>query len=247
MRRLVRTLVVDDSPLARKAVRAVLAEAPDFVVVAEAGSGEEAVALAGELAPDLVLMDVRMPGIGGIEATRRLRALSPASTVVMLSVSSDVADLFEAIRNGAQGYLLKNLEPGHWLEYLRQVALGEAPVSREIASLIVAEFASSNPVPGREEALPRLSERENEVLRLTAAGLSNEEIALRLHLAPATVKNHLRNILAKLHLRNRTQLASYAYRQGLVRPLPAAGPAAEPPAAPRARPWRRAFPGGKIR
>ncbi|MDI3297891.1 MAG: response regulator transcription factor [Bacillota bacterium] len=227
----VRTLVVDDSPLARKAIRTVLEEAPDFLVVGEAGSGEEALGLAGELAPDLVLMDVRMPGIGGIEATRRLRALSPASVVVILSVSSDVTDLFQAIRNGAQGYLLKNLDPSHWVEYLRQVVSTGTPISREIASLIVAEFASSNPVPSpdlppaAEEALPRLSEREMEVLRLTAAGLQNEEIARRLHLSPATVKNHLRNILAKLHLRNRTQLASYAYRRGLLRPhRPGAGP-----------------------
>ncbi|MDI3317860.1 MAG: response regulator transcription factor [Bacillota bacterium] len=216
----VRTLVVDDSALARRAIRTVLEEAPDFAVVGEAASGEEALRVAGELAPDLVLMDVRMPGIGGIEATRRLRALSPSSVVVILSVSSDVADLFQAIRNGAQGYLLKNLDPGHWIEYLRQVVSQGMPISREIAALIVAEFASTNPAPspGGDEAAPPLTERETQVLRLTAAGLQNDEIARRLHLSPATVKNHLRNILAKLHLRNRTQLASYAYGSGLVRP-----------------------------
>jgi DNA-binding NarL/FixJ family response regulator len=219
-----RVLVVDDNAYARRAVREVLGTDPDFEIVGEATEGAEALALALQLQPDLVLMDVRMPGAGGIRTTAELKARLPSCRVVMLSVSDDARDLFEAIRSGAQGYVLKNLDPEDWTAYLRQVMSGEAPISRDIATRILSEFAGANPAPAA--SLPALTAREEEILRLVAGGNSNREIAARLLIAEGTVKNHLRNILGKLHLKNRTELASFAFRQGLVRTR---GTAWEPP------------------
>lgn len=213
-----RVLVVDDSALARRGVVEVLGADPAFEVVGEAGDGAAAVPLVEQLRPDLVLMDVRMPGIGGILATARVKAAHLGCKVVMLSVSDDARDLFASIRSGAQGYLLKNLDPGDWTAYLHQIMSGEAPISREIAARILGEFASANPAPA--VPLDTLSGREEEILRLVAVGLSNREIALRLHLAEGTVKNHLRSILGKLHLKNRTALASYVARRGRAEPGP---------------------------
>jgi two-component system nitrate/nitrite response regulator NarL len=211
-----RVLIVDDNAYARQAVREVLASDDGFVVVGEAAGAAEGLALAERLRPDLVLMDVRMPGMGGIAATARLKARLPACRVVMLSVSDDARDLFEAIRSGAQGYLLKNLDPEDWTAYLRQIMAGDAPISREIAARIIAEFAEANPsAPPAPEAL---TAREREVLALVAAGHRNREIASRLGIAEGTVKNHLRSILAKLHVSNRTALASLALREGLLPP-----------------------------
>jgi two-component system nitrate/nitrite response regulator NarL len=215
-----RVLVVDDSPLARRAVREVLAADRAFEVVGEAADGADALRLARELRPDLVLMDVRLPGLDGIHATARIKEAQPGCKVVMLSVSDDARDLFASIKSGAQGYLLKDLDPEDWTTYLRQILSGEAPISREIATRILQEFAEANPAPG--VPLETLSPREQEVLELVAAGLSNREIALRLDIAEGTVKNHLRNILGKLHLRNRTALAAYAARYGKG-PAPAPG------------------------
>lgn len=211
-----RVLIVDDSALARQAIAEVLSADPAFVVVGEAADGIVAARVAAELQPDLVLMDVRMPGPGGIAAVPRVRETAPGCRIVMLSVSDDARDLFAAIRAGAQGYMLKNLDPEDWVTYLRQIVSGEAPISREIAARMLAEFAAANPAPQvQSEAL---TPRETELLRLVAVGLSNREIAARLHIAEGTVKNHLRSILGKLHLRNRTALASYAAREGLVAP-----------------------------
>jgi DNA-binding NarL/FixJ family response regulator len=210
-----RILVVDDSPYARRAVREVLASAPEFTVVGEAADAREALDMALRLQPDLILMDVRLPGVGGIAATARIKARLPACRIVMLSVSDDVRDLFAAIRSGAQGYLLKHLDPADWTAYLRQVLSGEAPISREIATRILQEFAGANPLPA--VPLEALTPREEEVLRFVAAGHSNREVAARLDIAEGTVKNHLRNILGKLHLKNRTELASYAFQEGIVR------------------------------
>jgi two-component system nitrate/nitrite response regulator NarL len=210
-----RVLVVDDHPYARKAVREVLAADGEFEVVGEASDARQALEMALRLRPDLVLMDVRLPGVGGIAATAQLKARLPACRVVMLSVSDDVQDLFEAIRSGAQGYLLKNLDPEDWTAYLRQIVSGEAPISREIATRILQEFAGANPPPAA--APESLTPREEEILRLVAAGHTNREIATRLDIAEGTVKNHLRNILGKLQLKNRTALASYAFRTGLLK------------------------------
>lgn len=209
-----RVLIVDDSALARQAIAEVLAADDAFVVVGEAVDGTAAVRAAADLQPDLVLMDVRMPGPGGIAAIAGVRGVAPECRIVMLSVSDDARDLFAAIRAGAQGYLLKNLDPEDWVTYLRQIASGETPISREIAARMLQDFAAANPAP--QAPAEALTPREGELLRLVAVGLSNREIAARLQIAEGTVKNHLRNILAKLQVRNRTALASYAAREGLI-------------------------------
>ncbi|BDG62294.1 response regulator [Caldinitratiruptor microaerophilus] len=213
----VRTLIVDDSPLSRRGIAAVLGEDPSFEVVGEAADGMEAVEKAQVLMPDLVLMDIRMPRMDGLEATKRIKAVLPYVTIVILSVSEDVQDFFEAIKYGAQGYLLKDMHPEQWLEYLRAVMNGDVRVSRSVASHILREFAQS---AAEGEAAGELTAREREVLEAVASGLSNREIGQRLHIAETTVKNHLRNILTKLHLRNRTELVAYAYQHGWLRRTP---------------------------
>lgn len=219
-----RTLIVDDNQYARQAVRDVLEADGHFDVVGMAASAEAALADAVALHPDLVLMDVRMPGLGGIAATARLKARLDQCRVVMLTVSEDVCDLFDAIRHGAQGYLLKNLDPEQWSAYLLQVMSGEAPISREIASRILHYFADANPV-AETSAFDELTSREEDVLQLVCAGCTNREIAQRLRIAESTVKNHLQHILGKLHLHNRTALASLAARtaHGLPVDLPRGG------------------------
>ncbi len=211
-----RTLIVDDNAYARSAVRRVLGADPRFLVVGEAAGAEEALRAADALRPDLVLMDVRMPGLGGIQATVRLKARFPECRVVMLSVSDDARDLFEAMRGGAQGYLLKNLDPEQWNDYLAQVMSGETPMSRDIATRILRDFAAANPLP--RPAVQALTTREEEILRWVATGLTNREIAVRLGIAEGTVKNHLRSVLAKLHVKNRTALAHYAAEKHTPRP-----------------------------
>jgi DNA-binding NarL/FixJ family response regulator len=210
-----RTLIVDDSALARRAVRAVLAESSEFEVVGEAADAQAGIARARELAPDLVLMDLRMPRLGGLEAIRAIKEQLPGTTVVVLSVSDDPQDFFEAIRCGAQGYLVKNVEPGLWLEYLEALVHGDARISRAIASRILREFTQSTAAP---VDLPTLTRREEEILKLVARGLPNREIADTLGIVEGTVKRHLQNILEKLHLRNRVELATFAVRRGLARP-----------------------------
>ena len=203
-----RTLIVDDSELARRGIRAVLAASPQFEVVGEATDGEEGLAGARRLSPDLVLMDLRMPALGGLEAIRLIKEELPATVVVVVSVSDDPQDLFEAIRAGAQGYLIKNVEPNIWLEYLGALVQGDTRISRAIADRILREFV--RPGSKARDLLPTLTDREEEILGLVARGLANKEIAARLGIVEGTVKRHLQNILAKLHLRNRVQLATYA-------------------------------------
>lgn len=208
-----RVLIVDDHALSRRGIASILQPDPSFEVVGEAADGEEALRSVRELMPDLVLMDIRMPGVNGLEATRRIKAEFPYVVIVILSVSDDPADFFEAIKVGAQGYLLKDLNPQQWLDYLRAVMSGEAPISQELAREILAEFRSE-----RADHAPEISGRELEVLKKVAEGLNNREIGEALHIAESTVKNHLRNILEKLHLRNRAQLVAYAYEKGWLRP-----------------------------
>ncbi|MBX6378357.1 MAG: response regulator transcription factor [Clostridia bacterium] len=213
-------MVVDDHLLSRKGIAAILAQDPAFEIVGEAADGTEAVEKAHALMPDLILMDIKMPGVDGLEATKRIKAELPYVTIVILSVSNDPRDFFEAVRNGAQGYLLKDMQPDQWLDYLRAVVHGETPISREMAVAILQEFADQ---VAEAPANILLSQREQEILRAVAAGLSNREIGEELHIAETTVKNHLRNILAKLHLRNRAQLVAYAYERGWLRPARTAG------------------------
>lgn len=214
-----RILLADDHILFRKGLCGLLATQPDFEIVGEAGDGIEALELARTLMPDLILMDINMPNCDGKTATVRIKQEMPYVQIIMLTVSDDDQDLFEAIKAGAQGYLLKNIKPEELFELLRGVARGEAPLSRLMASKILREFARSAVHPAPIEARPesQLTAREKEVLQLVTDGLSNHEIADRLVITENTVKNHLRNILAKLHLENRVQAAAYAVREGLVR------------------------------
>ncbi|MGF7050313.1 DNA-binding NarL/FixJ family response regulator [Paenibacillus sp. DS2015] len=207
-----RVLVVDDSPQAREAIGNILAEEPSFEIVGVVASGEEAVACTETLMPDLILMDIQMHGMGGLEATRVIKLQYPYVKIVMITVSDDVTHLFEALKQGAQGYLLKNLSPSTWLEYLQAIMSDEAPLSRELAFRILKEFPVS--LAG-EEHIP-LTVREREILKWVASGMTNKEIALELAISDQTVKNHLKNILQKLHLENRVQLTRYAMEKGLV-------------------------------
>ncbi|MFN2607712.1 MAG: response regulator [Acidimicrobiales bacterium] len=217
-------LVVDDQELFRQGLRAVLASDAGFEV-AVAADGEEAVAVVAELAPDVVLMDVRMPGLGGIEATRRVRETAPSTRVVMLTASDEEDDLYAAIRAGATGYLLKDSSLGDVADAVRAVARGESLISPSMASKLLAEFnalAGGGGGPpgetvseGADGFGARLSERELEVLKLVAQGRNNREAAQALHLSENTVKNHVANILNKLHVRNRLDAAMYALRTKL--------------------------------
>jgi two-component system nitrate/nitrite response regulator NarL len=209
-----RVIIADDHPLARKAVRLLLEQEPEFEIVAEAEDGEQAVELCRELQPDLVLMDIRMPIVTGLEATRRIKQLNPHTRIVMLSVSDDVADLFTAIQNGAQGYLLKNMDPDEWLLYLKGLLDDNSEISRGMADRLFQLFRSA---PGQVDAKPSgLSMREGEILACVASGQSNRQIAEQLTITENTVKNHIKNILAKLQLDNRVQLTGYAIRHGLT-------------------------------
>lgn len=207
-----RVMIVDDSELAREGIRMILEGDPAFQVVAEGCSGEEALALNEVWMPDIILMDIQMPGMGGLEATKRLKETYPYVKVVMVTVSDDITHLFDALKKGAQGYLLKNLKPDAWHEYLKAIAVDEAPMTRELAFRILKEFSPMGHVD-EEESSP-LTSREREILGLVAKGMSNKDISSTLDISEHTVKNHLKNILQKLHLENRVQLARYAYEQG---------------------------------
>jgi DNA-binding NarL/FixJ family response regulator len=211
-----RLLLVDDHALFREGLISLLSYQDDFTVVGEAGDAESALDQAHTLEPDIVLMDIELPGEDGVIATRRLKLAMPAVTVVMLTVRDDSETLFEAIKAGAQGYLVKNVRSRELLEQLRGLARGEAAISRRLAARILAEIRSQTEAFGPEEAL---TARELEVLDLVAARLSNAQIAERLVISEHTVKNHMKSILSKLHLRNRHQAAAYGVARGwLPRP-----------------------------
>jgi DNA-binding NarL/FixJ family response regulator len=213
----IRVLLADPHALFRRGVRMVLDEEPGIEVVAECADGLDAVDQIAELAPDVVLIDVRMPGISGIEATRRARSLLPNLKVAILTVSEDDEDLFAAVRAGATGYLLKEVSIEELPAAVRAVARGQSLISPAMASRLLIEFnALSRRVEEQRGTAPRLSDRELEVLRLVARGLSNKDIAAELVIAENTVKNHVRNILEKLQLRSRMEAAMYAVREKLV-------------------------------
>lgn len=214
----IRILLVDDQPLFRSAIATLIAEQPDMAVVGEAENGLEGVEKAHALNPDLVVMDVEMPVMNGVEAVRLIREQLPAIKVVMLTVSESDDHLLDAIRNGAHGYLLKDLRPEQLYGLLRSVMRNETPLSPAIAGRLVAEFRSSQlvrTVSVKEPEGRALSRREIEILQLVADGLGNKEIGARLSITEGTVKNHVHNALEKLHLENRTQAAAYVVRQGL--------------------------------
>jgi DNA-binding NarL/FixJ family response regulator len=208
-----RILLVDDHSHAREAIREILEEYDDFLIVGEAKNGEEAIHLTEKLMPDIILMDIQMPVMDGLEATKRIKLKFPYVKIVMITVSDDITDLFDALKKGAQGYLVKNLQSEAWAEHLRAFAIDEVPMSKEIAFQILKEFPQNK--AKSKEKVP-LSTREIEVLQLVAKGLSNREISEALFISEHTVKSHLKNILSKLHLDNRVQLTSYAFQQGLV-------------------------------
>jgi len=217
----IRVLLADDHALFRHGVASLLAAERGFEVVGEAVDGGQALEMARELMPDVILMDISMPTMDGLEATRRIKAEIPYVRIVILTASDGDKSLFEAVKSGAQGYLLKNIEPQALYGTLRGVVQGEAPVSRVMAARLLDEFArqSRAKAPATEPAA-RLTSRETEVLELVARGKTNKEIAAALAIAENTVKNHLKNILEKLHLENRVQAATYALRRGLVQKPP---------------------------
>ncbi|MGE5460257.1 MAG: response regulator [Solirubrobacterales bacterium] len=208
-----RVLLADDHALFREGLVSLLS-AHGIEVVGEASDGIEALALARELRPDVILMDLTMPGVGGLEATRLVKAELPEIKVVVLTVSEADTDLFEAIRSGAHGYLVKSTSSGDFFELLEALDRGEAPLSRGLAGKIVRYLAAGGP-QGDEATL---TPREEEVLRLVADGRTNRAIAEELSVTDATVKFHMGNILEKLHLQNRAQVVAFAHRHGLAQP-----------------------------
>ncbi len=208
-------LLVDDHQMVRQGVRAFLDTQPDIQVVGEAAEGATAIGLALEYAPDVVLMDLLMPGMDGVEATRQIKTASPRTQVIVLTSYHQDEHIFPAIRAGALSYILKNVGSAELADIVRRTAAGEAVLHPKVAARIVQELSGT-----RQENLnpfTELSEREFEVIRLIADGKRNAEIAQILVLSEKTVKNHVSNILSKLHLADRTQAAVYAWREGLVR------------------------------
>jgi DNA-binding NarL/FixJ family response regulator len=239
-----RVLLVDDQPLFRRAIATLIAEQPDFAVVGEAVNGQDALDLARALAPDLVVMDIEMPVMNGVEAVRLLRDELPHTKVVVLTVSEAEDYLFDAVRFGAQGYLLKDLQPEQLYDMLRAVTRGESPISPIMAGRLLEQFRrqpirpsergngtqpsrTASPAvplsgddiaqhPMASAAAQILTRRELETLQFVADGLSNKEIGVRLGITEGTVKNHVHNALEKLQLENRIQAAAYVVRQGIA-------------------------------
>ncbi|AIQ17716.1 chemotaxis protein CheY [Paenibacillus sp. FSL H7-0357] len=207
-----RVLVVDDHAHAREAMCEILAMDERFEVIGAVASGAEAMVWTAQWMPDLILIDIEMPGMDGLETTRRIKLEYPYVKIVIVTVSDEISYLFEALKQGAQGYLLKNLAPSTWIEYLLAIVSEEVPLSRELAIQILKEFAVTSVKEEREA----LTAREKEILGCVSSGSTNREIAAELGISEHTVKNHLKNILQKLQLQNRTQLTRYALEQGLA-------------------------------
>jgi DNA-binding NarL/FixJ family response regulator len=213
----IRVLLADDHSLFRKGIASLLSAERDFQVVGETANGREAFEKARELNPDIIIMDLLMPEMDGLEATRRIKAEMPQARIVILTVDEEDHNLFEAVKSGAQGYLLKKIDPPALFETIRSVIRGEASISRTMASKLMGEFSrQARGAASPEGRGPEPSQRETEVLELVSRGKSNKEIAVALSVAENTVKNHLKNILKRLHLENRVQAATYAFRKGLI-------------------------------
>jgi DNA-binding NarL/FixJ family response regulator len=213
-------LLADDQALVRAGFRSLLDAQEDIEVIGEAGDGEEAIRLAGDLSPAVVLMDIRMPGMDGLAATKRITEDERlAKTRIIILTTFDVDEyIFEAIRSGASGFLVKDTEPAELIQAVRVVASGEALLSPGITRRLIEEFATKAKEPGRARELDSLTDREREVMALVGEGLSNEEIAQRLVVSPATAKTHVSRAMMKLGARDRAQLVVMAYESGLVRP-----------------------------
>ncbi len=222
----VTVLLADDQPLLRRGFRMIIEAEGDLTVTGEAGDGAEAVACARRNPPDVVLMDIRMPGTDGIEATRRIVAANPAVRVLVLTTFDLDEYAFGALRAGASGFLLKDVRPAELVTAIRAVASGDAVVSPRVTRRLLEEYTQLSPAPGDAERYPQLATltaREGEVLAAVARGLSNAEIAAALVVSETTVKSHVGRILAKLELRDRVQIVVLAYEAGLVRPGGEAG------------------------
>jgi DNA-binding NarL/FixJ family response regulator len=216
----IRVLLVDDHALLRQGVRSILESSGHIQVVGEAVNGQEGIERAQELMPDVILMDINMPLCGGLEATRRIKSAMPYVKILMLTVSETEKDLFEAVKGGAQGYLLKNVDPDQLIDGVRKVARGEAVIPGALATKIIAEFDSHVAKEKEKPGVELLTQRELEVLGCLSTGASNKEIANRLFISEHTVRNHIQNILGKLHLGNRVQAAAYAVKEGIAPPKP---------------------------
>jgi DNA-binding NarL/FixJ family response regulator len=214
----IRVLICDDHALFRRGLAMVLESEEDIEVVGEAADGDEAVASAEELVPDVVLMDVRMPKRSGIEATRAIAEVLPTARIVMLTVSDEEDDLYDAIKAGAAGYLLKEISIEEVAGAIRQVVDGQSLITPSMASKLLAEFTNLAKKADAKQAVlsPKLTSRELEVLKLVAQGMSNKEIAGELYISENTVKNHVRNILEKLHLHSRMEAVVYAVREKIL-------------------------------
>jgi len=215
----VKVLVVDDHALFRRGIATVLANQENLEIVGEAVDGLEAIKKAEETAPDVIVMDLNMPHCSGLEATQALQAKMPQVNILVLTVSDSEADLFAAIKFGATGYLLKNTEPEELVQAIFHIAQGGVIITPSMAAKLLAEFKDLETGAERkpaQEAESNLSPREDEVLRLVAQGATNKEIGDSLFISENTVKTHLRNIMDKLHLANRSQAAAYAVKKGLV-------------------------------
>ncbi len=215
MENVIRIILVDDHNMVRMGLKAYFSTLPDIQVIGEAASGEEAVRLAAELTPDVILMDLLMPGMDGVEATRQVKKVSPHTQVIVVTSYHEDEHIFPAIRAGALSYVLKDIDPDELAEAIRRANAGEAVINPRVATRLVKELHGP-----RDEAVnpfSELTDREMEVLRQIAAGKSNHEIAEVLVISEKTVKTHITNLLTKLHLSDRTQAAVYAWQEGIVR------------------------------
>lgn len=204
-----RILLVDDHPLFRRGVAQLIATQPEFEVIGEAASGEEGLEMTRKLEPDIVLLDVDMRGIGGLQALRQIKELNIDTQVIMLTVSDREANLTTAVRNGADGYLLKDADPEELLEKLRQAARGEVVFTESLMAILVDAMRQNSPPPGNDETL---TDRERQILQLIAGGKSNKHIARELGISDGTVKVHVKNLLRKLHLRSRLEAAVWVLK-----------------------------------
>ena len=214
MKDIIRVMIVDDHEMVRQGAAGYLEAQDDIHVLAEASSGEEALVMAKELIPDVVLMDLVMPGLDGVEATRRLKDDSPRTQIIILTSFHEDEHIFPALQAGAISYLLKDVKAAELVEAIRRAASGEATLHPRVAERVIKEFRVRD--PDRQHLFTDLTEREMEVLKLIAGGHSNQKIADNLVISIGTVKGHVSNILSKLHLADRTQAAVYAWKKGLI-------------------------------
>jgi DNA-binding NarL/FixJ family response regulator len=217
----IRVLIADDHALFRRGLEMVLQAEPGLELVGQASDGQEAVQLAGEVVPDVVLMDIRMPKMSGIEAARQMKEVAPSAKIVILTISDEDDDLFEAIRAGASGYLLKDIPLDELADSVRAVHGGQSLINPSMAGKLLTEFATlarrdADEEPAKHAPAPKLTEREMEVLRLVARGMNNRDIAKELYISENTVKNHVRNILEKLQIHSRMEAVMIAVREKLI-------------------------------